>query len=63
MLKSEDADKAIASLEAEMASLMSTILIPIDRNHPEYSIALEKATPGRILLDIRRTGTFKSRGV
>ena len=62
-LASEDADKAIAVLEMEMASLLSTILIPIDTDHPEYHDALRLATPGRILLDIKRSGLFKARGV
>ena len=62
-LQSDDADKAIAALELEMASLMSTILTPIDPSDPEYERALKEATPGRILLDIKRAGMFKARGV
>ena len=46
-----------------MASLMSTILTPADPNDPDYERALKEATPGRILLVIKRAGVFKARGV
>ena len=62
-LAGPDADKAVAALQLEMASLLSTILTPIDENHPEYEEARRLATPGRILLDIKRCGLFKARGV
>ena len=62
-LQSGDAEKAIEALELEMASLMSTILTPVDPNDPDYERALKEATPGRILLDIKRAGVFKARGV
>ena len=42
---------------------MSTILIPLDANDPEYATALQLATPGRILLDIKRNELYKARGV
>ena len=63
VLQSDDAEKAIEALELEMASLMSTILTPLDTNDPDYERALKEATPGRILLDIKRAGVFKARGV
>ena len=63
VLTSEDADKAIAALEMEMSSLLSTILTSIDTNRPEYHDALRFAASGRILLDIKWSGLFKARGV
>ena len=41
----------------------STILSPILSDHSRYNEAVETATPGRWLLDIKRNGTFKVRGV
>jgi hypothetical protein len=62
-LASSDAADAIESLEAEMESLMSTILKEIQPGDPDYSDAVNLSTPGRLLLDRRRTGKLKSRGV
>jgi hypothetical protein len=62
-LASDQADQVIASYELEMESLTNTILSKIDENDPEYEVAVKFATPGRMLLDIRRSGMYKSRGV
>lgn len=63
VLKSDDRDKAIAALQAEKDSLLSTILIKIDSDHPEYADAMEQAITGRFLLDEKRSGVWKARGV
>ena len=42
---------------------MSNILELINPGHPEYSIALNDAVSGRYLLDERRSGMWKARGV
>ena len=63
ILKSDQADQAIAALERELESLTSTILIPLDPSHPEYQDALRLATPGRVLLDVKRSGIYKARAV
>ena len=56
-------EPALKALESEMTSLQSTILTEILAGKPEYKIAVEKATPGRLLLDVKRSGKHKVRGV
>ena len=62
-LSGPNADKAIAALQLELDSLESTILTRIDPNSEEFAVAKRLATPGRILLDIKRNGLYKARGV
>jgi len=62
-LASKDRDKVIKALQSESDSLQSTILTLLDEDHPDYKIAVETATPGRWLLDIKRDGSYKVRGV
>jgi hypothetical protein len=62
-LAGPDADKAIAALQLEMESLESTILTEIKTGDPEWEEAVRLATPGRLLLDIKRSGQYKARGV
>lgn len=61
----EGTDKAavIAALEAEIAALESTILTKITEDHPEYAEAVRNATTGRFILDRKRQGKYKARGV
>ena len=58
-----DRAKVLKAFETERDSLESTILSPILSDHSRYNEAVETATPGRWLLDIKRNGTFKVRGV
>ena len=51
------------ALENEMKSLQATILTEMSPDDPEYSKALELATPGRLLLAITCNGMYKARGV
>ena len=51
------------ALDKEFSSLESTILTRIDPDDPEFEKAKELATPGRILLDIKRSGIYKARAV
>ena len=44
------------TLDSELTSLQSNILTEINESHPEWQVALDKATPGRLLLDIKRSG-------
>ena len=60
-LASPHRDKAIVALDKELSSLESTILTRIDPDDPEFEKAKELATPGRILLDIKRSGIYKAR--
>jgi hypothetical protein len=62
-LASEDRDLVIEALEKEMESLESTILTKMSPDDPEYETAHELATPGRLLLGIKRSGIYKARGV
>ena len=63
VLAGENRDLAIEALEKEMESLTSTILTEISQNDDEYSTTVDLATPGRILLGVKRSGIYKSRGV
>ena len=62
-LAGPDRDNAIAALTAEKDSLLSTILEPITSDHPDYQRAVKEAISGRYLLDVKRNGTWKARGV
>ena len=62
-LAGPEADKAIAALHAEMDSLCSTILTKIEEDNPEFQEARRLATPGRILLDIKRSDMCGSAGL
>ena len=62
-LQGPDCSKAIAAFHVERDSLLDSILELLDPDHPEYGSALELAIPGRYLLDIRRNGMWKARGV
>ncbi len=63
VLASEDREKAIEALNDELSSLQKTILREIHPDDPDYDLAVRTATPGRILLDIKRSGRFKARAV
>ena len=63
VLAGPDADKAIAAYHLEMESLQNTILTRIEESNPEFAEAKRLATPGRILLDIKRSEIYKARGV
>ena len=60
---SEHRDKAIEALNKEITSLENSILTLIPADHVDYDTAVDQDTPGRILLDIKRNGTYKARGV
>ena len=51
------------ALEKELASLLNTILTAIPPDSPEYDRAVVEAVTGRILLDVKRSGVYKARGV
>ena len=42
---------------------MSTILELLTHDHPEYDTAVAEAVGGKYLLDVRRSGMWKCRGV
>ena len=63
MLQSDDRELAIRALKAEKESLQSTILIPVGPDHPEYDVARRDAVSGRYILDLKRAGAWKARGV
>ena len=56
-------DSAIEALHLELASLTNTILTEIGPDHPERAEAERTAITGRFLLDIKRQGKTKVRGV
>ena len=62
-LQGEDRDKAIAAFHAERDALLDTVLMLIPPEHPEYEDAKDLAITGRYLLDVRRNGMYKARGV
>ena len=63
VLNSSDRESAVKALKAERDSLMSTILTPVDADHPERNVAVKEAISGRFLLDLKRVGVWKARGV
>ena len=54
---------AIEALEKELASLEGTVLTRLEPGTKEYQKARKLATSGRFLLDIKRSGKMKARGV
>ena len=62
-LESDDRESAIKALQKEKDSLQNTILVPIPVGHSEYSAAVDMAVTGRYLLDFKRIGEWKVRGV
>lgn len=53
----------LRALQREKDSLESTILIPLSPDHPEYNDATHLAISGRYILDMKRAGVWKARGV
>ena len=62
VLAGPDRKKAIEALDAELDSLCKTILEEILPSDSGWETSVECATPGRILLDIKRSGKYKARG-
>ena len=62
-LAGTDRNKAIEAFDKELASLESSILTRVHPGSKEYDIARQKATSGRFLLDIKRSGKYKARGI
>jgi len=62
-LSSDIREKVVAAFEKEYNSLVDTVLTHLDEDHPNWEIAIKEATTGRFLLDIKRDGTIKGRGV
>jgi hypothetical protein len=62
-LAGPDRNKAVQALENEIESLKSTILTEISPQDEEFDTAIDLATPGRLLLAIKRSGAYKARGV
>ena len=63
VLRSSRRAEAEAALNLEIHHLVDKILAPIDKGHPLYDEAVIKAMPGRFLLDMKRSGKLKARGV
>ena len=62
-LQSSGRENALQALDQELTSLQDTILTRITRDHPDWETAIAQATTGRLLLDIKRSGQWKVRGV
>ena len=62
-LASDNRDKVIAAYEKELSSLLSTILTEMSPEDKDWEVAIEQATPGRWILDVKRSGAWKVRGV
>ena len=63
VLRSSRRAEAEAALNLEIHHLIDKILDPIDKGHSLYDEAVIKAMPGRFLLDMKRSGKLKVRGV
>ena len=59
-LASEHRQPALEALDKELNSLQKTILTEVFAQDPSYETAVLNATPGRLLLDIKRSGKYKS---
>jgi len=62
-LDSNQRSDILTALELEMTSLQKTILTAITKDDDDFNLAVKIATPGRLLLDIKRSGKYKVRGV
>jgi len=62
-LQSDDSQEVITALESEMSALLDTILTEVEHDDPEFEEALRLATPGRMILSVKRSGSYKTRGV
>lgn len=63
VLQSQFRSEMLNALDKEVESLESTILTRVRPEDPDYNTVVEQATSGRYLLDLRRSGAFKVRGV
>ena len=63
VLNSEHREKAIEAKNKEFASLCKTILTKLSPLDKDWEVAIKQATPGRVLLDIKRSGQWKARAV
>ena len=62
-LASEERDKVIEAFHKERDSLLDTVLVPISKDDSNYAKYYDLAITGRYLLDIKRSGRYKARGV
>ena len=62
-LRSPDADKAVEAYKKELKSLQDTVLTLVKPTDSDYEQALQEACEGRVLLNIKRNGRYKARGV
>ena len=56
-------DEVVKAHDKEMASLLKTILTEVFPEDKDWEICILKATSGRMLLDIKRSGQWKARAV
>ena len=62
-LAGPDAEQIITAFHAERQSLLDSVLVPVEKTDPEYEELYKNAVTGRYLLDIKRSGNYKTRGV
>ena len=62
-LASTNRDKVVEAFRAEIDKLTANVLTPIPAEHPEFQDAKKLATPGRFILNRKRSGAWKCRGV
>ena len=63
VLASPQRQDALKALDKELNSLQNNILTEVKATDKDFDYAVRNATPGRLLLDIKRNGTYKVRGV
>ena len=61
VLASPQRKDAIAALDKELSSLQKNILTEITAKDKDFEYAVRNATPGRLLLDIKRSGILQHR--
>lgn len=62
-LEGERSAEVIESFHKERDSLLGTVLEIVDEDDPQYLEKHNQAISGRYLLDLRRSGKYKTRGV
>ena len=62
-LNSKHREDVVKAWENEISSLTATVLRELFDGDPELAEALASATPGRVILEFKRVGVWKARGV
>jgi len=62
-LSGENAEQVIMAFHTGRDSLLDSVLKLVTKDDPEYEQLMREAVSGRYLLDVKRSGKYKARGV